>query len=80
MDPENNLYTAHINVREIYSVFYAVQRWAHLWKNFSICFITDSNTVHSALNTGKSKCKDIMFYLRCLFWLAVDNNFNYKAI
>ena len=64
----------------MYGVFAAVQHWAHWWKNSLICFITDNNTVHSALNTGKSKCKDIMFYLQCLFWLAVDKNVYYKAV
>ena len=65
---------AHINVKEMSSIFAAALRWSHLWSNCCVLFMTDSATVQSALLTGRSKSKDFMFYIRCLFWLAIRNN------
>ena len=73
--PDQALSKAHINVREIYGVLAGAQQWAHMWKDSSICFITDNNTMQAALNTGRSRRQEIMPYMRRLFWLAVENNF-----
>ena len=71
---------AHINIQEMCALFAAATRWSHLWNGCSIIFVTDSSTVESAIRTGRSKCSNIMHYLRCLFWLAVDNNFVFTTV
>ena len=70
----------HINVTEMYAVMVAARRWAHQWSNHNIVMITDNTTVRAALNSGTSKNKQIMDWVRQLFWLAADNNFNISSV
>ena len=71
---------SHINVREMWAVTAAAICWGSHWKNSSILFITDNCSVQTALSTGKSLCKGIMTLLRLLFWLSVENNFEYHSV
>lgn len=65
----------HINLKEMGAVFEGAVRWAPGWRDSSIIFVTDSAVVCAALNTGRSRSRKVMNYVRKLFWLAVDNNF-----
>ena len=66
--PEN------INVRELYPIYEAVERWSHLWRDHKVYCITDNTQVVSALNKGKSVNSVAMCLLRKLFWLCVIGN------
>jgi hypothetical protein len=70
----------HINILEMYAVVAAVERWGQGWENKDLCVVTDNTTVKSAINTGRSKCKEIMLYVRKLFWRAVQGNFNMCSV
>lgn len=69
----------HINVKEMAAVFAAAIRWSASWKNSHIVFMTDNNTVKSALNTGRSRSPKIMEFVRRLFWLSVEYNFTLES-
>lgn len=75
VSPEEGLDSAHINVKEMAAAFEAATRWAHGWGGASIVFMTDSAVVQAALNTGRSRSREIMGYLRKLFWMAIEQNF-----
>ena len=65
----------HINVKEMGAVFEGAVRWAPSWGGSSIIFMTDSAVVCAALNTGRSRSRRVMAYIRRLFWLAIEHNF-----
>ena len=44
---------AHINVKEMSSVFEAALRWSHLWSICCVLFMTDGATVQSTLLIGR---------------------------
>ena len=67
---EDWIYKAHINTKEMWAVWEAVSAWGQLWMDSTILFITDNNTVQSALSTRKSSSKEIMLLLRCIFWFV----------
>lgn len=70
----------HINIKEMWAVVAAVDRWSNLWKNKNVVFITDNNTVRSALESGKSKNNLIMTWLKKIFWRSITYNFNISAV
>ena len=78
--PEGSCAEAHINTREMWAVLSAAINWAHLWGNSSVVMVTDSTTVRAALNTGRSRSPAIMGFLRRLFWLSVEHNFEFSAV
>ena len=71
---------AHINVREMWAAYCAALSWGSLWANSAVVMVTDSTTVRAALNTGRSRCPEIMSYLRKLFWLACEYNFEFSSV
>lgn len=73
--PDKGLGVSHINVKEMWAVFAGAARWANGWGDSSVIFITDSAVVQSALNSGRSKSSEIMYFLRRLFWLSITYNF-----
>ena len=78
--PDGRCTTAHINVREMWAAFAAALRWGERWRNCSITMVTDSTTVMSALNTGRSGSSEIMYFLRRLFWVAAEYNFHFNSV
>ena len=71
---------AHINVREMWAAYSAALSWGSGWADAAVVMITDSTTVRAALNTGRSKSPEIMFYIRRLFWLACEHNFEFSSV
>ena len=80
LPPDRKCATAHINVREMWAAFAAALRWGERWRNCSITMVTDSTTVMSALNTGRSGSPEIMHFLRRLFWVATEHNFHFDSV
>ena len=72
--PDSVTCDAHINIQEMCVVYSVTLCRSHCWTDSGLLVITDSTTALSVLCTSKSKSKHIMFYLRWLFWLAVQNN------
>jgi len=70
----------HINTLEMYPVVVAARRWGGGWGGHNVCFITDNTQVMHCINTGRSKNKTVMAWLRNLFWEAVVNNFTAQSV
>ena len=64
----------------MWAAFAAASRWSDDWANSNIVMVTDSSTVLAALCTGRSRCKQIMYYVRKLFWLSIEKNFVFSAV
>ena len=43
-------------------------------------FVTDNTQVLHMLNTGRSKNKSCMAWIREMFWIAVKRNFYFKSV
>ena len=80
LKPHQMCESAHINVREMWAAYAAALRWGKSWAGASVVMVTDSTTVRAALNTGRSTNESIMYFLRRLFWIAVDNNFEFSSV
>ena len=70
---------AHINEREMWVVVSATHRWKHLWQDHSVVFVPDNTKVQAALATGRCVNKLIMRWVKELFWLSIDFNFDIKS-
>ena len=64
----------NINVYELWPVLVGLKRWGHLYKNTRVHAITDNMQVLAMLNTGRSKNKLCMEWLREIFWLCFVYN------
>ena len=62
---------ANINVRELYPIYEALERWGPSWRDQKIYCVTDNTQVMCAINKGKSDNEVSMILLRKLFWLCV---------
>ena len=80
VEPEARVRLEHINVQEMWAAYAAASRWSERWANANIVMVTDSSTVLAALCTGRSRSKQIMHYIRRLFWLAIERNFVFSAV
>ena len=72
--------SAHINILEMWAAFCEAQTWGHQWRNSTVVMVTDNETVRTALCSGRSKSRDVMHFVRRLFWIAVDNNFDVQSV
>ena len=70
----------HINMKEMGAAFATASRWGHRWRGIAVVMVTDSTTVRAALNTGGSRSHEIMHYLRRLFWIASEYNFEFSSV
>lgn len=61
-----NIAKAHINVKELYTVGLAAERWAPYWANSHIVVHTDNITTMAAINKGTTRCA----HIGCLFSAA----------
>ena len=64
---------------ELYPVLVGLKRWSHRYKNTRIHAITDNMQVLAMLNTGRSKNKLCMSWLREIFWLCFIHNIEIYA-
>jgi hypothetical protein len=70
----------NINVLEMYPILAATRRWGSQWRDRRVCLITDNTQVMSALNTGRSRNKTTMKFLREIFWCSVIYNFEISSV
>ena len=68
------IHEGNINVYELWPVLVGLKRWAHLYKNTRVNAVTDNMQVLAMLNTGRSKNKLCMEWLREIFWLCFIHN------
>ena len=70
----------YINVLKIWAAFCAAPTWGHLWCNSTVVMVTDNETVRAALTSGQSRSKVAMYFIRRLFWIAVEHNFDVQSV
>ena len=70
----------NINVLELWPIVVGVRRWGPSWKNRSVVFVTDNTQVMAGLNSGRSKNKLSMAWLRVIFWASITHNFEVKSV
>ena len=58
----------------------AVRRWGEFWKDRAVVFVTDNTQVIAALNTGRSRNKTTMAWVRLIFWASITYNFDVKSV
>ena len=63
--PTSSEFSSHmdINLRELWPVIAAAQRWGHAWRDCKIRLRTDNTQVQSMIKTGRSSSS------RCMWWL-----------
>ena len=72
--------TENINVLELWPILQGVRRWSRGWSDMPVIFVTDNTQVQAALNTGRSKNKTTMGWLRLIFWESVKYNFEVSSV
>ena len=72
--------TENINVLEMWPILVGVRRWGSGWCDTAVVFVTDNTQVQAALNTGRSKNKTTMAWLRLIFWESVKYNFSVSSV
>ena len=70
----------NINVLEMWPILVSVRRWGKLWMNRTVIFVTNNTQVMAALNSGRSKNKITMSWLRLIFWESINNNFDVQSV
>ena len=71
--------SAHINLKETFTVLAALDRWKHDLRDKCIVVRSDNHTTISALNKGTCRNQQIMQWLREIFWLSATYNFRITA-
>lgn len=71
---------AHINVKELLAVYFAVCRWSSVLANKRVIIYTDNKSTAAWVNKGSSRNKLSMMILRVLFWICASVNVSLKAI
>ena len=69
----------NINVYELWPVLVGLKRWAHLYVNSKVHIVTDNMQVLAMVNTGRSKNKLCMSWLRELYWTCFIHNIELHA-
>jgi hypothetical protein len=71
---------AHINVKELMTVFLAAARWAPLWAGKHIVVRSDNSATVAAINKSTSRSSDLLPIVKELFWLGVKFDFKISAV
>ena len=66
------VHEGNINVYELYPVLMGLKRWAKKYSNTKVHCITDNMQVLAMINTGRSKNKLCMEWLREIFGFALS--------
>ena len=64
--------SGNINVLEMWPILVAVRRWGPTWEDTTVVFVTNNTQVRAALNSGRSKNKTTMAWLRLIFWVSIQ--------
>ena len=73
------VHEGNINVYELWPVVIGLRRWAKDYSNSKVHIITDNMQVLAMINTGRSKNKLCMGWLREIFWVCFIHNIDLFA-
>jgi len=69
----------NITIKELFPIVLALKIWAPLWKNHKIMFFFDNMAVVDIINNQSSKDTSIMYLVRELVIVAINNNVLFRA-
>ena len=69
-----------INYREMLAVVLAVSTFGRYLKNKSVLMDIDNKGMQQAVQSGKSKEKEIMALIRCIYFYTSTNNVQYRTV
>ncbi len=69
----------HINCKETIASIFACRRWAHLWRDSKVLFVTDNVTAKSCISKGTCKNPQLLPWIRELHAYSVLYNFDIEA-
>ena len=72
--------TDNINVLELWPILVGARQWGATWENKSVVFVADNTQVSAALNSGRSRNKTTIAWLRLIFWLSNTHNFDVQSV
>jgi hypothetical protein len=64
----------HINELELFTVFLALKRWGARLKDVHVKIRSDNSATVACLQKSTSRSKDLMRWVREIFWLSVEHN------
>ncbi len=65
-----------IEWKELYAIVIACEVWGSRWSGKRILFHCDNLAIVRIWESGLSRCSDLMYLVRALFFVAAHNNFN----
>jgi hypothetical protein len=71
---------AHINVKELMSVFIAARIWSPYWYGRQIVVRSDNMAAVASINKSTSRSSDLLPIVKELFWLTIKYNFKLSAV
>jgi hypothetical protein len=66
--------------RELFAVVVACRIWGDHFTGRRLMFFCDNQSVVAIVNSGTSKCPQVMCLVRSLFYIAVKFNFDIKLV
>lgn len=75
----DNVAGSCINIKELWPVIAAFQRWGHHWSNSGVLLSTDNTQVESMVITGRSRNVIAMSLIRELFWICSIYNIDLRV-
>ena len=72
-----NLESAHINLKETFTVLLALSRWRYQLRDKWVVVYSDNTTTICALNKGTCCKPQVMQWLRDIFWLSATCTYNF---
>ena len=69
----------NIMTLELYPIMLALEMWGFLWRNNSILFCTDNETLVAVINKQTSQDNHVMKMVRCMVLKCLQNNILFKA-
>lgn len=76
--PDNWLHQ-NIAMLEFYPIVLSLYLWGHQMQNRCILFLTDNEALVYVINKQSCKDKNLMFFVRKLVLVCLQNNINFKA-
>ena len=73
------VHEGNINVYELWPVLVGLKRWCRFFPNSKLNVVTDNMQVLAMVNTGRSKNRLCMEWLRELFWVCFIHNIELHA-
>ena len=66
--------SVHITVKELLPIVMGIAVWGRQWQGKAVLCLCDNAAVVAVINTGSSKCEQVMHLMRSLFFFTANCN------